>query len=152
METGDRDVSLITENIAGVHVIKAFATEPLEIRKYHDNCDEFFRRVIRRIRMFADFAPVIRSIATASHLTLFFAAGALIIKGRLQAGDILMLGAAMGAILNRLQQVAVINDQYQSAIVSARRLYEVLVAPVSVRERPDARPFPAGPGAVRFEA
>ena len=33
MEAGDRDVSIITENIAGVHVIKAFATEKQEIDK-----------------------------------------------------------------------------------------------------------------------
>ncbi|HOQ84685.1 MAG TPA: ABC transporter ATP-binding protein, partial [Phycisphaerae bacterium] len=122
-----------------------------EIRKYHENCDEFFKRVIRRIRMFANFAPVMRGIATASHLTLFLAAGILIIKGRLQVGDILLLGAAMGAILARLQQVSVINDQYQNAVVSARRLYEVLMARPAVRERPGARPLPDGPGAVTFE-
>ncbi|MBI4581677.1 MAG: ABC transporter ATP-binding protein, partial [Planctomycetes bacterium] len=151
METGDKDVSLIAENIAGVHVVKAFATEQLEVNKYSANCDEFFRRVMRRIRMFANFAPVMRSIATASHLTLFLAAGVLIIKGRLNAGDILMLGAAMGAILGRLQQVSVINDQYQSAIVSARRLHEVLLTPTSVAEKPGARPLPDGPGTVRFE-
>jgi len=34
--------------------------------------------------------------------------------------------------LGRLQQVSVINDQYQSATVSARRLYEVLLAPQTI--------------------
>ncbi len=151
MEAGDDNVSIITENIAGVHVVRAFATEPQEIEKYHRNCDEFFRRVMRRIRLFANFTPVMRSIASASHLTLFLAAGFLIIRGRLSAGDILMLGAAMGAILNRLQQISVINDQYQSAIVSGRRLHEVLNAPSTVELKPDAAPLPPGPGRVRFE-
>lgn len=151
MEEGDKNISIITENIAGVHVVKAFATQKQEIDKYKSSCDSFFTKVIYRIRLFADFAPVMRSIATASHLALFLAAGVLIIKARLTAGDVLMLGAAMGAILNRLQQVAVINDQYQNAIVSSRRLYEVLVATPSVEERPDAAGLPDGPGAVRFE-
>ncbi len=151
MEAGDRNVSIITENIAGVHVVKAFGTERQEIARYNANCDEFFTRVMRRIRLFADFTPVIRSIAAASHLTLFLAAGILILKGRLTAGDVLMLGAAMGAILNRLQQIAVINDQYQSAVVSGRRLYEVLHAPPTVIQKPDARPLDPGPGAVCFE-
>ena len=151
MEEGDKNISIITENIAGVHVVKAFATQKQEIGKYGTSCDSFFTKVMYRIRLFADFAPVMRSIATASHLTLFLAAGVLIIKARLTAGDVLMLGAAMGAILNRLQQVAVINDQYQNAIVSARRLYEILVATPSVEERPDAAPLPDGPGAIRFE-
>ncbi len=151
MEAGDRNVSLITENIAGVHVVKAFATEKQEIDKYDRNCDVFFARVMKRIRLFANFTPVIRAIAITSHLSLFLAVGILMIRGRLDPGDILMLGWAMGAILGRLQQVAVINDQYQNAIVSARRLHEVLSAAPTIREHPRARPLPPGPGAVRME-
>ncbi len=151
MESGDKNISILAENIAGVHVIKAFATEPQEVAKYGANCDDFFGKVMYRIRLFANFLPVIRSIATASHLSLFLAAGILIILGRLSAGDILMLGAAMHAILTRLQQVSVINDQYQSAIVSGRRLFEILNAAPSVVEKPGARPLPPGSGCVRFE-
>src|SRR5207244_3189527 len=66
LEAEDRNVSLITENIAGVHVIKAFAAEGYEVEKYNANCDTFKERVLRRIRLFANFQPVIRSIATAS--------------------------------------------------------------------------------------
>lgn len=151
MEAGDQNIAMITENIAGVHVVKAFATEELEIAKYGRSCDEFFRRVMRRIRLFANFAPVIRSIATVSHLTLFLVAGILIIRGQFNAGDVLMLGAAMGAILNRLQQVSVINDQYQNAVVSARRVYEILNAQSRVADQAEAKPLPDGPGCVEFQ-
>src|SRR5207244_9047166 len=64
MESGDRDVSIITENIAGVHVVKAFATEQQEIEKYNANADNYLQRTLKRIAMFADFTPVIRAIAT----------------------------------------------------------------------------------------
>jgi ATP-binding cassette subfamily B protein len=151
MEAQDRNVSIIAESIAGVHVIKAFATEAQEIAKYGRNCDQFLERVLRRIRLFADFQPVIRSIATASHLSLFLAGGILMLRGRLKAGDLMILSGAMGAILARLQQVATINEQYQNAIVSSRRLYEVLMAPVTVPEGPAARPLPPGSGEVVFE-
>ena len=151
MEAGDKDVSIITENIAGVHVVKAFATEKQEISKYNTNADSYFQRTIKRIGMFANFTPVVRAIATASYLSLFWAVGVLMIKGQVNAGTFIILGSAMSAILTRLQQVATINEQYQNAIVSARRLYEVLMAPPTVPEKPDARPLPPGPGQVRFE-
>jgi len=156
MDTQDKNVSIITENIAGVHVVKAFATEKVEINKYAENCREFFDKVMMSVRMLANFTPVMRAIGTASHLSLFLAAAVLIIKGQgkpgsLQVGDFLILGAAMGAILGRLQQVSAINEQYQNAIVSARRLYEVLMAPPTVAEKLDATPLPAGAGAVRFD-
>jgi ATP-binding cassette subfamily B protein len=151
MEAEDRNVSIITENIAGVHVVKAFATEGQEIGKYQANCDAFKGRVLTRIRLFADFQPVIRSIAMASHLSLFLAAGILMIHGKMAAGDLFMLGGAMGTILGRLQQVATINEQYQNAMVSSRRLYEVLMAKPTVPENPGARPLHEGPGTVTFE-
>ena len=151
MEAEDRNVSLITENIAGVHVVKAFATEPLEIDKYARNCDTFKERVLARIRLFADFQPVIRTIAMASMLSLFLLAIVLMLQRKMEPGDLLILGAAMSAILNRLEQVGTINEQYQNAVVSSRRLHEVLTAEPTVPESPQAAPLPPGPGAVRFE-
>lgn len=151
MEAGDKNVSIITENIAGVHVVKAFAAEQQEVGKYGQNCDLFFTRVMKRIHLFANFTPVIRGIAIASHLSLFLVVGIFMIKGKLDPGDILMLGWAMGAILGRLQQVAAINDQYQNAIVSARRLHEVLCAAPTVNERSEAQQLPAGPGRLQLE-
>ncbi len=151
MESDDRSTSIVAENIAGVHVIKAFATEEQEVAKYNGNCDTFRKRILTRARMFCNFQPVVRSIATASHLTLFLAGGLLIIRGKLQAGDLLILGGAMNAVLGRLQQVSTINEQYQNAIVSARRLYEVLMAPATVPESNSARKLPNGLGGVSFE-
>jgi ATP-binding cassette subfamily B protein len=147
MEAQDRNVSILAEAIAGVHVIKAFATEQQEIKKYGDNCDQFQTRVLKRIRLFADFQPIIRSIATASHLSLFFVGGMLLLRGKMQPGDLMILSGAMAAILARLQQVATINEQYQNAIVSSRRLYEVLLARITIPENPAAAALPpGGPG------
>lgn len=154
MEAEDKNVSMITENIAGVHVIKAFATENQEIRRYNEHMDGYIDRVLARIKLFADFRPVIRGISAASHLSLFLLCAVLILSrtGRLDPGDFLMLGMAMGAILGRLQQVDAISDQYQNAIVSARRLHEVLAASPTVPEAADATPLAADtPGSVKFQ-
>jgi ABC-type multidrug transport system fused ATPase/permease subunit len=154
MESDDRNVSLISENIAGVHVVKAFATEAAEIGKFNENADVFKDRVLKRIRLFANFHPVIRGVASASHLSLFLLAGILILlyKGtKVVVGDLQKLGMGMGAVLNRLQGIAGINEQYQNAIVSARRLYEVLAATPTVPEPPHVKPLPVGSGEVVFE-
>lgn len=156
LEAEDKSIQVVTENIAGVHVVKAFATEKQEIAKYTHAASTFQQRVLGRVRLFANFQPIIRSIASASHLSLFFLAGVLIIKSRgggesMSVGDLMILGGAMGAILGRLQQVATINEQYQNAIVSARRLWEVLAADPTVPEKPEARPVSKrGAGQIEF--
>lgn len=157
MEAEDKNVSILAENIAGVHVVKAFAKQPQEIEKYNATCDSFFDKVRARIRLYANFTPVIRTIATISHLSLYLLGAIFIITSyrlmghKMEVGAFLVLGTAMGAILQRLQQVAVISEQYQNAIVSSRRLYEVLVAPPTVAISEGATPLPPGPGKVRFE-
>ena len=70
--------------------------------------------------MYANFTPIMRAIASASLLSLFLLGGILIIRGFMRAGDFLILGSTMSAILNRLQMVGTISEQYQNAIVSAR--------------------------------
>lgn len=151
MEAQDKNISILSENIQGVHVVKAFATEQLEIGKYNKNTDNFFTRVLTRIRAFADFLPVIRGIATVSHLGLFAATAWFVLHGQLTVGDFMFISVAMGSILGRLQQVQQLNEQYQMAMVSSRRLYEVLSAPPTVPEVVEAKPLPPGPGTVRFE-
>lgn len=151
MEAGDRNVQIITENIAGVHVVKAFATETEEIDKYSKNSVELFGKIRQRIRLFANFHPIIRSIAMATQLGLMLATVIMIIHGKMTLGDLLIVIWSMSAILGRLQNVAALNNQYQDAIVSARRLYEVLMAPPVVTELLDAPPLPAGSGGVSFE-
>ena len=151
MEAGDRNVQIITENIAGVHVVKAFATEKVEIEKYHQNATDFLARIRERIAMFANFNPVIRGIAMGSQIGLTIATAIMIIDAKMTLGDFLIVGWAMGAILGRLQQVAAINEQYQNAIVSARRLHEVLTAVPAVHDAPDAKPLPPGGGGLAFD-
>lgn len=151
MAAADRNVSIITENINGAHVVKAFAAQRRETARYGESCREFFSHEVRRLKLFAGFAPTVRSISLASNLAMFCAAGILIIKGRLNVGDVLVLGAAIGAILARLQQVAGMSNEYQNAIVSARRLHEVLTARPTVPVRKGARRLRPGPGEVRFE-
>ncbi len=150
MTTGDNLVTVYSENVAGVHVVKACATEPTEIKKYFRLLDAMFGQVLTTVGMWANFIPVIRGIATASNLTLFFIGALLAAHGYLHPGDILVLGVAMGAILGRLQQINVISNQYQTAVVSARRFFEVLYAAPNVPELPHAPPLPPGPGLVEF--
>jgi ATP-binding cassette subfamily B protein len=146
-----------------VHVVKAFATEDTEIKKYNSTADRYYERVMDAVRLWRNFVPVIRGIASASQLALF-AAGAILVVNmsgmndsdphKVKVGDLFIVGMAMTQILGRLQQINQISEQYQKAIVSARRFYEVLDAPPTVPEAREALALPPrglkGGGAVEF--
>ena len=155
MKAGDELVTVVTENVAGVHVVKAFATEGTEIARYNAAADRFFDKVMAAVRLWRNFVPVIRGIASASQLALFAGGAVMVVQGKVAVGDLLIFGMAMSQILSRLQQINQISEQYQKAIVSARRFYEVLDAPPTIPELPAAPSLPSrtadgGKGAVEF--
>lgn len=155
MKAGDEMVTVFTENVAGVHVVKAFATERTEIAKYDRAAETYFDRIMETVRLWRNFVPVVRGMASASNLALMTIGAVLVVKtlglpggapGKVQVGDLLVIGTAMGAILSRLQQINQITEQYQKAITSSRRFFEVLDAPSTVPEVRGAKDLPKGPG------
>jgi ATP-binding cassette subfamily B protein len=162
MKSGDDLVTVFTENVAGVHVVKAFATEKTEIAKYDRAAGLYFDKTMDTVLMWRNFVPIVRGMASAAQLALIAIGAVLVVKtgglpndafGKVRVGDLLVVGTAMSAILGRLQQVNQITEQYQKAITSSRRFFEVLDAPPTVPEEANAKELPRpleGAGAVEF--
>lgn len=138
-EASDRLMNALTENISGVHVVRAFGTQELEKRKYHKLSKRLLARMFKVIRLQAHLTPTLKWIATTSHVALFILTAWLISKERLHVGDLMIVGAAMGNILSKLQQINSMTEIYQNALVSGRRLFEILDAPVAKSETPRSR-------------
>ncbi len=71
MDASDEVVKVLTENIAGVHVVRAFATEDIERKKFKGRCDALLKRMLEGVGLQVRMSPLIRGIATASHICLF---------------------------------------------------------------------------------
>lgn len=150
MDASDEMVRVLTENIAGVHVVRAFATEDLEREKFEKRCGTLLGRMIEGVRLQVKMTPLIRGIAVASHVSLFTLGAIFVQDGKLELGDLIVFGSAMGLLLARVQQLNTITDAYQRAVVSSGRLFEVLDSPDSTPEAPQAVPLRPGGGAVKF--
>lgn len=159
-EASDQVIGTLNENVNGVHVIRAFGLNDRERRKFSALNGKLLGRVLEIVRYQAVLTPSLKFIAGLAHIGLFVSACALIERGKMQVGDLMILGVAMGAILGKLQLVNGMIEAYQKAVVSARRLFEVLDAPVSETADAVARSGASSPGgrasrvvegAIRFE-
>lgn len=131
----DRLMSVLSENLAGIHVVKAFATEQQEITNYGRINGRLLAKLLKTVQLQAIFTPSLKLIAASAHILLFVFTAWNVRNGRLNIGDIMILGAAMGAILMKLQQINAIVEAYQKAIVSSRRLIEILDLPDALAEQ-----------------
>jgi ATP-binding cassette subfamily B protein len=149
-DASDAVVRIMTENIAGAHVVRSFAAEMHERRKFDQAHAKLFDRVQAGVAVQQRMLPLLRGIVALAHVGLFTLGACWVQEGRLRLGDLVIFGVAMNAILAKLQQLGTIAENYQKAVVSTRRLVEVLDHPNTTPELPHARPLATGTGAVRL--
>lgn len=119
----------LTENINGVHTIRTCGMARREMRKYQKLELKLFDKLLGTVRLQSVLGPSLKGATTATHVVLFVAAAFLVGRGKMNVGDIVIVGSAMGIILSKLQQLNQVIEAYQKGIVSAQRLFEVLDAP-----------------------
>jgi ATP-binding cassette subfamily B multidrug efflux pump len=146
----DKMVEVLTENIAGVHVIRAFATEDQERQKFNVAAGKVRGKLMEAVTLRVKMIPLIRGIAIASSVGLFVLGAWLAERGSVSIGALAILGGAMGNLLSRIQLINQIADAYQQAVVSSKRLFDMLDNPSNTPERTDAEPLLPGAGGVRF--
>ena len=119
-------MTLFSENMAGKHVVKAFATEDREQKRFWELTDVLRQRAVDTADFHSRFSPMFGAVAMLSHLGLFGVCTWLIRSGRLPVGDLVILGAAMSTILSRLEQTSQLFASYPAAVAASRRLFEIL--------------------------
>ncbi len=127
-QAADAMLGVITENVAGKHVVRAFGSQKFESRKFTEKNEHFLTRLLSVIRWQATLNPMLQSLAILAHITMFFVCSWLIHRGALPIGDLMILGAAMGTILGKLNHINSIAESFQRAMVSGTRLFEILDA------------------------
>jgi len=150
MAASDQMVNVLTENAAGVHVVRAFATEDLEEARFGKTCGTLLDRILDSVRLRQRMVPLLHGIFVATHVTLFALGAIFVQQGTLQLGDLVVFGTAMGAILGKLHQINAIADSYQAAVVSSGRLFEILDSPDTTPEIEKAPPLGPGGGSVHL--
>ena len=141
----------LQENLVGIHVVKAFASEEYEKRNYSLKAQELRQEYYKSERLQG---------VNSSWLTLYFTlalglilwyGGWEVIKGNLTPGGL----AAFVLLLNRLtfpiRASAQIINSFARAISSGGRIFDVLDAKSPVEEKPGASAMARGEGHVKFD-
>jgi ATP-binding cassette subfamily B protein len=147
----DALVTFYTESVQGIRVIKGFAREPEQLAAFaernsavRDQQDNIFRRV-------SLFTPAIDSLGQLNLIILLGYGGTLVARGQLTLGDLVVFAGLLQQFAGQVTNLANIVNTLQQSLISARRVFEVLDAPLEVKS-PD-RPTAPGrlAGAMRFQ-
>lgn len=144
-------VTILQENLSGIHVVKAFASEEYEKNKYAIKAEELRGEYYGNERL---------QQSTTAWLTLYFTlalglvlwfGGMELMRGDLDPGGFAAFLLLMNQLTFPIRMTPQIIGSYSRAISSGRRIFEVLDAQSPVVENLDAAEMPRSQGHVRFE-
>lgn len=135
-QTLDRLNELVTQNLSGVRVIRAFACRQREVGQFDESTDELSRIYIRVSNISALLTPATTLIMNLGILVLFYLGGFKVQSGRLEQGQILALVNYMNQMLLALIVVSNLVIIFTRAAASAQRINEVLDVVPAIADSP----------------
>lgn len=145
-------VTVLQENLVGIHVVKAFASESFERRKYDRKARELREEYYKSERLQGTNSAWMTLYFTFALGLIVWYGGWEIIRGDLTAGDLAKFVLYLNQLTFPIRSAAQIINSFSRAISSGRRIFDVLDSRSPVEERKEARPMGRATGRVEFEA
>ncbi len=144
-------VTVLQENLVGIHVVKAFGSENFERRKYDKKAQELRGEYYESERLQGTNSAWMSLYFTFALGIIVWFGGWEIIRGDLTAGEMGSFLLFLNQLTFPIRSAAQIINSFSRAISSGQRIFEVLDSSSPVEEKPNAREMGRASGHVRFE-
>jgi ATP-binding cassette subfamily B multidrug efflux pump len=148
----DRLNTVLQENVAGVHLVKAFVRADFESERFEAANEDFTDRSIRVMEFMATMSPVLTVCVNIGMVIVIWAGGLQAIQGQLSIGQIVAFTNYLLTTMTPLTMMTMLSNTWASGLASARRVNEVLDTVPEVQDDPQAIALPdTSAGKVVFE-
>ena len=140
----------VQENLIGIRVVKAFAREDYEKKRFTENTDN-----VRKAQFFAEKLiilnmPVMQFCMYGSIIAILWFGGHMAVNGSLMVGVISSFIIYVAQILMSLMMLSMLFIMFVVSRASLHRVYEVLSEEPSIKDAEDSGSISAADGSVSF--
>ncbi len=139
------------ENISGVRVVKAFAREPRQLKRFQGSVGRVFSQAMVATRLEAKFNPMIGFLPQLGLAAVLLIGGNAVIHAHLTLGQFTAFYLYLNMLIAPMRTLGVILNLAQRATASGARLFQVLDRPPRLTAPPGAPPLPPGNGHVQMQ-
>jgi ABC-type multidrug transport system fused ATPase/permease subunit len=138
------------ENIGGVRVVKAFAQEPRQLRRFSRSVARVFEQSMVSTRLRAFYSPFIGFLPQLGLAALLLVGGRQAIDGRITIGEFIAFYGYVLTLIGPMRGLGLVLGMAQRAVASGARVFELLDRAPRLVAAPDAQPLPPGGGRVEL--
>jgi ATP-binding cassette, subfamily B, multidrug efflux pump len=130
--------TVLQEDLLGMRVIRAFAREDYETARYASVNEELLQKNLTTVRVFSNNFPLVFLFANLGTLAIIWFGGFQVIGGRLSIGDLVAFNTLLGFMLFPILTIGFLSASISRAGASSQRVFDILDAPLDVKDAPDA--------------
>ena len=143
--------AVLQENLTGMRVVKAFASEEYESGKFNSTNVEVATESVQAERLRASSSSVVLfTFQVALALILWFG-GMRVINGNMGYGELAQFIIYMQILAMPVRMAGFLVNSYARAVSAGERLFEIIDTQSAVQESANAAVLPRGSGLIRFE-
>jgi len=136
------------ENVSGVRIVKAFAREEHQLRRFRRSVARVFDQSIYSTRLQAFFSPLLGLLPQIGVALVLLIGGRQVIAGELSLGAFTAFYTYVVMLAAPMRMLGMALGMAQRAIASGNRLFEILDREPQIESPPGAAALPAGGGRV----
>ena len=144
-------VTILQENLVGIHVVKAFGSEEYEKDKFAKKAQEVREEYFQSERLQGTNSAWMTFFFTSGMGLILWYGGWEVIRGDLSAGGLAKFILYLNQLTFPIRMSSFIINSFSRAISSGSRLFEVLDAESPVLEKRNAKVLGRAVGKVEFE-
>lgn len=130
--------TLAEENISGNRVVKAFAREEYEIRRFDEKSREYSEANKAAALKWMDFFPTIEITAQALSVIQLVVGGIFAVSGRITVGEFTAFAGLIWTLANPMRNIGTIINDFQRFSASANKIIELYYGRTKIADREDA--------------
>jgi ABC-type multidrug transport system fused ATPase/permease subunit len=138
------------ENVSGIRVVKAFAQEQRQLRRFRHSVKRVFDQSLVSTRLRAFYSPFLAFLPQLGLAALLFVGGRQAIEGTLSVGDFVAFYGYVLMLTSPMRMLGIALGMAQRAVASGARVFELLDREPRLTAAPDAPALPAGGGRVEL--
>jgi ATP-binding cassette subfamily B protein len=139
------------ENVSGIRVIKAFAQEDRQLRRFERTVGRVFDQQMVATRIQARYTPLISFLPNLGLAVVLLVGGREVINGSLSIGAFTAFYAYLLMLISPMRTLGYMLSAAQRATASGARIFELLDRAPEMTVPEGAPALPPGPGQISFE-
>ncbi|RLI06776.1 ABC transporter ATP-binding protein, partial [Candidatus Bathyarchaeota archaeon] len=143
--------SVLWENITGIRVVRSFAQEEHEMKKFQKPNRRYYEMMMRAVKLRSIFNPIASLIVGFCAAIIMWYGGVEIINNQFTVDQLYVFTSYMTMLIRPAIMLGMIWTGYQRMMAAAERVFELIDAVPEVKDKPNAIRLPSIRGHVVFE-